>query len=330
MSLQNSTTVETIDAASRQYVIYSTPFIILIGLTGHTINLLVFTSLKLFRCNQSIFYLIVDTIINSIQLLIPLLSRCLVTGYAIEVLKSSSLFCKIRQTTAFICTLLSFNIICFAALNQYIVTHHRLYVRQISTLAQAHRLTLTAVIIWILHGIPCFILLDVTTKAGCNVVQTAYVAYVKFGYYLVLTGLLPIVVSAVFATLAYLNVRRLVQRSLAIGRRKLDRQLTAMTILRVTILVSFTLPFVIFRIYLYSVDMSSNTPIANAIIQLIDTVMVSMFYLHCSVNSKCHQRNQLSFFLSFPEFLLRILLVIGTIPSTSEAGSPEKISITVL
>lgn len=295
MASQNST-IETINAVSRHYVMYSAPIIILTGLIGHTINLLVFTGLKAFRWNQSIFYLIVDSIINCVQLLIPLLSRCLVTGYAIDVLKSSSLFCKIRQTTAFFCTLLSFNIICFAALNQYLVTHHRVYIRQISTPAQARRLTVIAITIWILHAIPCFIVLDVTPKAGCNIVNTIYIAYVKFVYYLLLTGLLPIVVSTFFATLAYLNVRRLVQRSLPIGRRKLDKQLTAMIIVRVIILVSFTLPYVIFRIYLYSVDMSSIPPISNAIIQLIDAVFVSIFYLHCSVNSPRHQRNQLSFF----------------------------------
>ena len=320
-------TVETIEAVSRQYVMYSTPIIILTGLIGHTINLLVFTGIKPFRCNQSIFYLMVDSIINCVQLLIPLLSRSLVTGYAIDVLKSSSLFCKIRQTTAFVCTLLSFNVICFASLNQYLVTHHRVYLRQMSTLAQAHRLTVIAIVIWILHGIPCFIMLDVTPKAGCNVIHIVYVAYVKFVYYLVLTGLLPIVVSTFFATLAYLNVRRLVQRSLPIGRKKLDKQLTAMIIVRVIILVSFTLPYVIFRIYLYNVDMSSNPPLSNAIIQLIDTVFVSMFYLHCSVNSTCHQRNHLSFFW-FLEFLLHILPVVGTLPSASETDSPEKVSTT--
>ena len=327
MALQHSN-VDAINAAARQYVIYSTPVILLTGLIGHTINLLVFTSLKPFRNNPSIFYLIVDSIINCIQLLLPFMGRYLVTGLAIEPLKSSSLFCKIRQTTAFFCTLLSFNIICLAALNQYLVTHHRLYLRQRSTLKQAHRLTLAAILLWIFHAIPCFILLDVTPSAGCNIFQSGYVAYVKFVYYLILTGLLPIVISTVFATLAYSNVRCLVQRSLPIGRRKLDRQLTAMTIVRVIILVSFTLPYVVFRIYLYSVDMASTRPINNAIIQLVDTVMVSMFYLHCSVSQNLSR--DIIFRCLLSEFILRILLLVDTISSTSEMRSPEEISIILL
>jgi hypothetical protein len=90
-------------------------------------------------------------------------------------------------------------------------------------------------------------------------------------------GVLPIVVSSLFSILAFQNVRRIVRRQIPVVRRRLDRQLTAMILVRVALFVITTLPYVIFRTYEINdpVDVTDNY--AFALDVLIRTV-VSLFY----------------------------------------------------
>ena len=70
---------------------------------------------------------------------------------------------------------------------------------------------------------------------------------------------------------------------MAIRRRKLDQQLTAMIIVRVGFLVVMTLPYVLQRIYTISVIINKDALIHKAIVQLIGAVTISLFYLSYSI-----------------------------------------------
>ncbi|CAF3676024.1 unnamed protein product [Rotaria socialis] len=64
-----------------------------------------------------------------------------------------------------------------------------------------------------------------------------------------LVGMIPIVISALFSLLAYRNVRHIIRRQTPVFRRRLDRQLTAMILLRVSLFVFKNLSDISFRIY---------------------------------------------------------------------------------
>ncbi|CAF2548763.1 unnamed protein product [Rotaria sp. Silwood2] len=272
---------EILDASKRYTVCVS--FIILYGgIFGHVIDILVFTSSKSFRNKQSAFYLTVESIVNSVHLLISFTSRIAINGFDNDLTQTSIVWCKLRQLFATSCTLLSLTIVCFAAIDQYLSTSYNPYLKQFSTLKLAHHLTYSAIIVWILHGIPFLVLTNIQPTYGCSSYNNGFNTYITYVYYLVLTGFLPVVITSTFAILAYTNVRRIVRSQIPIIRRRLDRQLTAMILVRVAFLVTITILYIIDRIYTMQVRPNQNDSIQKAIIQLVGAIAYSLFYLNYS------------------------------------------------
>ena len=278
-----STTAQAILIASQQYTVYVSFIILFSGLLGHFCNIIVLTRSKIFRGNPSAFYLIAESIVNLLQMLIPFTSRIAINGFAYDLTETSLLWCKARQISTQATTLVSLSIVCFASIDQYFSTSHRSYLRQMSTIALAQILISIAVIIWIAHGIPVGIFFKIQPITGCNIYNSNFINYIVYVYYLLLTGILPISVSTLFSVLAYRNVRRIIRRQIAIRRRKLDQQLTAMILARVTFLVILTVPYVLQRIYTLSVIIDEDNLIHKAIVQLIGAITISLFYLNYAV-----------------------------------------------
>jgi hypothetical protein len=139
--------------ASELYTIYVCFIILFAGIFGHLIDILIFTSSKLFRKNQTAFYLTIESIVNCLILLLSFTSRIAINGFNNDLTQTSIVWCKLRQVFATSFTLLSLTIVCFASIDQYISTSYNPYLKQMSTLKLAHRLTLIAIIIWTLNGI---------------------------------------------------------------------------------------------------------------------------------------------------------------------------------
>jgi hypothetical protein len=274
---------EEILIASQQYTIYVNFVILFGGIFGHIINILVFTNSKRFRRNPSAFYLTAESIVNCFHLLISLSSRIAVTGYANDLTQKSLAWCKLKNTLIVIFTTLSLTIVCFAAIDQYLSTSYYPYLKQLSTLKLAHRLTYSAIIIWTLHGIPFLILMKIESTDGCNVYNKEFMIYITYGYYLLLIGFVPIMITSIFAILAYSNVRHIVRNQIPIFRRRLAKQLTAMVLARVAFLVSTTLSYVIYRIFTIQNDRNSYDSFQQAIIQLVAAIAYSLFYLNYAV-----------------------------------------------
>ena len=268
---------------SQRYTICVSFIILFSGIFGHVIDLLVFTSSRPFRKNQSAFYLTAESIVNSIHLLVSFSSRIAMNGFNNDLTQTSLAWCKIRNAFATSCTLISLTIVCFAAIDQYLSTSYYPFLKQLSTLKLAHRLTCTAVIIGTLHGILFLVLEKIQPVIECASDNDGFTIYITYVYYLILTGFLPIVITSTFATLAYTNVRRIVRSQRAIFRRKLDKQLTAMILVRVAFLVVLTIPYVIQRICTIQIQFNENDCLSKAILQLIGAITVSLFFLNYSV-----------------------------------------------
>ena len=275
--------IEDILFVSESLTIYLSFLILFAGFIGHLIDILVFTSLKLFRKSQSAFYLTSESIVNSIHLLFSFTSRIAMNGFHNDLTQTSLLWCKLRYVLVTSLTLLSLSIVCFAAIDQYLSTSYNPYIKQMSTLHLAHRLTLIAIILWTCHGIPFFILMKIESTGGCSRYSNGLTNYVIYGYYVILTGFLPVIISSIFATLAYLNVRRIIQSRILIIRRRLEKQLTAMILIRVAFLVSITLPYITYRIYTLKIHEYPDDSMEKAIMQLVATITYTLFYLNYSV-----------------------------------------------
>ena len=148
MSSSTSTIPEIILFATKEYTIYGYFTILLVGLIGNIANVIIFNNLKVFRKNQYAFYINVESMTNFALLIMALPFRVTEYAFAYDTTRLSLAWCKLRPTISHTLALMSFSVICFAAVDQYLSTNHQPWLRQLSTLKLARHLVLTALLLW--------------------------------------------------------------------------------------------------------------------------------------------------------------------------------------
>ncbi|CAF1043532.1 unnamed protein product [Adineta steineri] len=276
----SSSVATTILFVSKEFALYGYFIILISGIIGNIGNILVFTYYKIFRRNQCAFYLIVETITDCCLLLVALPFRISELAFALDLTRASLIWCKLKAMISYTSTLITFSAICFAAIDQYLSTNYHPWLRQLSTLKLAHRLTYSSIIIWVVYGSMFLIFFEIQSTAGCTIYNVDFARYFSFFHYIMLNGMIPILVSSIFSLLAYLNVRRIVQMRMIVVRRKLDKQLTAMVLTKVVFLVCTILPSIIFRIYILNVTVDPNDTVRIAIHQLVSNIAYALFYIN--------------------------------------------------
>ena len=258
--------------------------LIVLGLAGNLLNILTFRCFKLFRSHPCAFYLIIESFANANLLMLVLPFRITDFVFAYDPTRLSSVWCKLRNALVAIFSLLSFSTVCFAAIDQYLSTNSYPRLRQLSTLKLAHRLSSVAGFVLVLYGIPFAIFYGIQPTSDCSITHPVFLRFHAFVHLSVLSAVLPITVSSLFATLAYTNVRRIVRRQMPPVRQRLDRQLTAMVLNKVAFLIVTILPFVTYRIYLLNVSSDKHDLARVAVEQLIFTTTSSLFYVDAAVS----------------------------------------------
>lgn len=286
-------TVNTLNSVNYNISVYIGYFLIITGVFGNIINILVFTQLTLFRNNQSAFFLTVISIVESFLLFFASLTHVITVTTGYDATIASLAWCKIRAyLIQFGSTVLS-TTICLAAIDQYLSTSYLIQIRRISTFKLAQRLVGILIILAVLYSIPITVFQDVHSTLGCTTYNTSYNYFYSFVHLCIVIGLLPIVVSSLFSLLSFRNVRRIVRRQMPVVRRRLDRQLTAMILVRVALFVITTLPYVIYRTYEINDPVNLTDTYAVAVDQLIRTTVTLFTNVNYSVF------NLLFFFPSF-------------------------------
>ncbi|CAF3690653.1 unnamed protein product [Rotaria sp. Silwood1] len=106
----SSSTADIIVSVSQQYTICVSFIILFTGILGHMLNIFVLTHLKIFQGNPSAFYLIVESIVNLLQMMISFTSRIAINGFANDLTQTSLVWCKLRQLFVQYFTLVSLTI----------------------------------------------------------------------------------------------------------------------------------------------------------------------------------------------------------------------------
>lgn len=217
------------------------------GIVGGFLNTIVFLSLQTFRQNSCAFYLLIMSIVNIGQLFTGLLSRILISGYNIDWTETSAFYCKFRYFLLQFCTLVSLTCICLATIDQYFATSSDPQRRQWNQLKIAHRAVLITILIWFLHGIVYLVFFTRMYSVGlrretCLITNSIFARYHAYGYFLILTGFLPITIKVLFAILSFRNIRHTNRLGVPIVRRELDKQLTIMVLVQVAINALTLLP----------------------------------------------------------------------------------------
>ncbi|CAF3800611.1 unnamed protein product, partial [Adineta steineri] len=229
--MSSSFFTQTLDFVT-QYSFYSGCVTFILGIIGNAINILVFSQLKLFRGNRCAFYLILESISNFLFHFVFMTLTIFTSIYGDDGTAHFPIWCKLRYMLGPTFAVITYYMICFTTIDQYFSTHCRYNFRQICTI-----------------NIILGSFFDIQPLVGCVISNEIYLQYTSFLYYPVLIGLLPIVITLFFSLLAYRNVRRIVRRQLPIVRRRLDRQMTAMIVIRVIFFICLVLPYNICRIY---------------------------------------------------------------------------------
>ncbi|CAF3498726.1 unnamed protein product [Rotaria sp. Silwood1] len=271
-------------AIAQNFTFYATIIIFIAGMIGNILNICIFTKMKTFQGNRCAFYLIVESIVSLCFLIQMFILQMYQITYGIDPGNISIFYCKIRTTLGQSSRLLIDYIVCFEAFDQYLTTHHRFFLRKLSTLKLAQYLIIVASILCILQTIPYIIFYDIVSSFGCIITNNGLKYYYSFVYYIFLHGFFPILISSLFSLLAYRNVRRLVRRQISIVRRKLDHQLTAMIFVRVIFFIILLLPYTMYRIYILNVNIPSIDRLPYAIVQLISAITISLMLGNHAVN----------------------------------------------
>ncbi|CAF1384148.1 unnamed protein product [Rotaria sp. Silwood1] len=243
-------------------------------LLRNIINILVFTQLKLFRRNQSAFYLIIASIVDSCQLILGI-------DLVFDVTRTSLIWCKLQAYFAQFTRIISTIIICFAAIDQYLSTNYYIQLRPLSTLKLAQHLIGILIIFSFLYCIPFLVFHEIHPNTDCTTFNPIFNSFFSFFHYSILVGTLPIFISSLFSLLAYRNVRRIIRHQMSILRRRLDRQLTAMILLRVTLFVIASLPHTSYEIYELNnpvVDDHSYSAVLSELIEIIFITILKINY----------------------------------------------------
>ena len=256
----------------------------LVGIFGHVINIIVLNSSKQIRHTPAAFYLMIESVVDIVHIIVPLSARIAINAFDVDLTRTSLAWCRLRQFIASSTSLTAFNFVCYAAFDQYLTTSYYPYIRSLSSMKLAHRLSWIAIVLWPLHGILFLTLNQISPVFGCYAADPIFNAYSTYVYVLTLSGLLPIVVSSTFAILAYYNVRRIVRRQIPLFRRRLDRQLTAMILTRVAFLTIVNVPFIIYRIYSLQVQIDPNAIVHRAVVQLVGSITTQLSYLNSAVS----------------------------------------------
>ncbi|CAF0865567.1 unnamed protein product [Adineta steineri] len=272
--MSSSSVSDRILKFATQYSIYTGFITFGCGVIGNTLNLLVFTQLKQFRTNRCAFYITIESISNFIYQFVYIILAILTSIYGDDATGRFVIWCKLRYILGQTCKLITLYMICFTAVDQFFSTNHRVHLRQMCTLKLGRYLSFVFICFAIIHGIALGSSYNIQPTFGCIISDHTWVQYSTYFFYPVLFGFLPIIIASLFSMLAYHNVRHMVRRQLPIVRRKLDKQITAMVLMRVIAFVCLVVPYNAYRIYAVNFPTSQSMPMAYAVGRLLQAILV--------------------------------------------------------
>jgi hypothetical protein len=268
-----------------QYSFYTGCIIFTSGIIGNALNILVFTNFKAFRNNRSVLYLTGESIANFVYQFLSVVLTTLTAIYGDDATGRSLVWCRLRYIWSQMCVLISFFMVCCAACDQFFSTNYRFNLREMCTLKLTRYVTFVVPCIWLVHSILFGLSFGIQPSFGCVISNPIWSRYASFFVYPILEGLLPVFVASLSSLLAFYNVRHIIRLQMPIARRQLDRQMTAMVLIRVVFFVIFTLPYTLYRVYIINFPLSQSDLLQYAIGRLVQETFLSFRSVNYAVKS---------------------------------------------
>ena len=264
----------------QQIYIYGGSFFLVIGLIGNGMNILPFSTIRVYRTTPCTFYFLVASIDNTFYMLFNFTTCIFGNIYGIELSNISMAWCKIRQFLLVSSSLITLTCSSLAIIDQFLVTSRNAYLRQQSNLERAHRIVVAAIIFWILHAIPSLCLYDISPITNrCSSTNPIYAIYNRI-YLVGLLCSIPITTRVIFGSLTYRNIRQIQ----VLARNNADRQLTRMTLFQIALVVVCLLLYSIYTAYILITEKmvkDAKQILAKNFILTIVTIITYSYYSVC-------------------------------------------------
>ncbi|CAF4972516.1 unnamed protein product [Rotaria sp. Silwood1] len=230
-------------------------FIVIMGFLGSIMQVFILTTVPDYRKTPCTFYFIIAAIHECGQFITAYIPRVVAAFLNIDLTRISVVWCKLRYVCLATFSAIPLTCECLATIDQYLVTSQKVRHRQLSNMKNAYRASLSAVIIWWLHGTLWLYFQEMSPITGvCIYTNTASFIYTVAFICIILCGM-HIAIMIIFGILAYRNIKK----TTALARLHADRQLTIIVFTQVLLTFVDLIPYTVYSVYaLITIDIQKN------------------------------------------------------------------------
>ncbi|UJR12481.1 hypothetical protein I4U23_016656 [Adineta vaga] len=276
------------------FLSYVAPIIFIISLIGCIMNIIIFSTVDMYRCQSCTFFLLISAIVRCIHILNTGLSRGLAIIFHIDLTLVSLFWCKVRYYIINTCLGIAMTCECLATINQFLVTSKEVKLRRLSNIKLTHRISVGFIIFWLLQNIPCLIFVDLNSNV-CAIYNQFWQIYFNYINNWFLFTIVPLILCVLFGILTYRNMHNLTNLNQLQGA---DRQLTYMICGQVMATIIPIIPTAFFLLYSSSAISINETAgekgidyfIFNIVNTLIGLLYGATFYIFIIVSSTFRQQ----------------------------------------
>ncbi|CAF1061167.1 unnamed protein product [Adineta steineri] len=259
-----------------QYLSIVLGLIILIsGIVGNFLNIVIFFILGNYRRNACSFYMLSGSIMDTIFVVVGLITRTLSQGFLIDFTIQNKVWCKLRSYILTTSSLCSFTCICLQSIDAYFVSSRSQIWRQKSNIRTARYLVIGFICLWLCHESPYLYFQDLIVNSNgtlptCVNTNLIYSQYRAYFLSLGLTVIIPLIIIILFGFLTYRQLQSLdiqERRSLS----SLTTQMIQMVLAQIITVFLFQGSYAITQAYFLATTYSIKSATTKAQEQVVNT-----------------------------------------------------------
>ncbi|UJR19850.1 hypothetical protein I4U23_022983 [Adineta vaga] len=287
---------------TQMFIIYVGIITLVFSLFGCIMNVIIFSTVQMYRSQSCTFFLLISAIIRSVHLFSVGLSRILAIVFRIDLTLISLLRCKMRFYIVQTGFGVSMTCECLATIDRFLVTSRSIKLRRLGNMKCAHRATIGVVTFWLLQNASNFIFVDIRHLLFLQHLVPAFARFIAifgeiYSNYVIRWFLLtavPLIICILFGSLTYRNIRTLKNLRQLQGA---DRQFIYMIFGQIVATVTPIIPSAVFYVYSSSaiyVNQAATKGVDYFIYNILNTLAVlfygSTFYIFLIVSSTFRQQ----------------------------------------
>ncbi len=285
-----------------EYLSIALGFIIfIVGIIGNLLNILIFLGLGNYRRNACSFYMLAGSIIDTIFVVVGLITRTLSQGFQIDFTIRSQVWCKLRSYILTTSSLSSFTCICLQSIDAFFSSSRSQIWRRKSNVQTARFLVIGFIFLWLCHESPYLYFQNLITSSNgtlptCVLTNTAYSHYRTYFLNLGLTLIIPLTIITVFGFLTYRNFHTSNIRERH-SLSSLTKQMTRMVLAQIAIVSLCQGSYTVTQAYFLATTYLVKSANRKAQEQVVNTFFSIYVYIIYTVNHFLY--NTKAFFIAY-------------------------------